>query len=69
MIDKTTFLEGCIAGFNNAKRECPEWLELTKTEKKKLAQEALADFDKIYYGFECVLAAGDHHRLINAHQE
>lgn len=51
---KTQFLEGCIAGFNDACKENPEWVDLTKAEKKKIAEQALADFDRIFYGFECV---------------
>lgn len=55
---KTKFLEGCIAGFNDSKREDPNWINLTKAEKKKIAEQALDDFDKIYFAFECVINAG-----------
>ena len=51
---KQAFLEGCIEGFNDAQKENPEWVDLTKAEKKKIAEQALADFDRIFYGFECV---------------
>jgi len=51
---KQKFIEGCIQGFNDAQKESQEWIELTKSEKKKIAEQALADFDRIFYGFECV---------------
>jgi len=55
---KTEFLQGCIAGFNDACKEDPDWINLTKAEKKKIAEQALKDFDKIFYGYECVINAG-----------
>ena len=55
---KTKFLEGCIAGFNDATKEDESWVDLTKAEKKKIAEKALADFDKIFFAFECVVNAG-----------
>jgi len=55
---KTEFLQGCIVGFNDACKEDPDWINLTKAEKKKIAEQALKDFDKIFYGYECVINAG-----------
>lgn len=60
---KSQFLENCIAGFNDAKREDPEWKELTKAEKMKVAEQALRDFERIFFSFECVIQAGIDSRL------
>lgn len=55
---KNDFLEGCISGFNDACKDDDDWINLTKSEKKKAAERALNDFDKIFYGFTCVINAG-----------
>lgn len=56
---KRKFLEGCIQGFNDSMTDDPAWIELTKAERKKAAERALIDFDRIFYGMECVVNAGN----------
>ena len=54
MDSRSEFLEDCLAGWTDAQRENPEWLNTTKAEKKAMAKEALEWFDKMHFSLSMI---------------
>jgi len=51
LITEDEFISGCLEGLVDGMKELPEWLEMTKKDKKEFAEKSVKTFEKIYYGF------------------
>lgn len=54
MVSRDEFLSGCLEGWTDAAKEDHGWIDLTKSEKKAKAKEALEFFDKMYFSFSMI---------------